>query len=436
MRTAVLSALITVLVLAEVACERDELVGVDPRSAPGQSASTRESILSPEDLPAWIDSVFSGFTGSGVASYVQVEEGTPELVSRGLLRFSRIQDSAFVVDTISSALGFDSARVVLDVNDERTVLAGIGTTLQLRAIGEEWDEATASWEFAVDSPGVSVPWSGGPGGTLGAVLSEVTLDEITDSIVLPLGERSDSLVRLWNDTSQTNTGLALVVADSGRVVVFNSAAGTPRLQYQLIPETRPDTAVEFRSFSSAETFIFDRSALALPVGQLRLGGVDGARIFTQLTLSDSVDVRGSPQRFRLRGSTVNKAELRLRSLAPADPPFAAEAVFNTSTFELADDFLVYGAKTPVGDRISSGGVIIDPDSLTAGSTVAIDITELVQAWSDTPEDSTPGPIRLVFRANPEATTFGFWRFGSLEGPPNLRPVLRLVFTPPTEFELP
>ncbi len=142
------------------------------------------------------------------------------------------------------------------------------------------------------------------------VVSEVTLEEVADSVVLPLGERSDSLVRLWNDTVQANTGLALMVADSGRVVVFNSAAGTPRLQYGLIPETQPDTVIEFRSFSSAETFIFERSPLMLPAGQLRLGGVDGARVFAQLRLSDSVDVLGSTRRFRLRGSTVNHAELR------------------------------------------------------------------------------------------------------------------------------
>ncbi len=236
---------VTLLVAAAfsvVACQREELLSVDPGEAPGFASPTLEALLDPGSLESWIDTVHFGFGKPSRSTFMLGEDGSADLTSLGLFRFNApIQDTVFSQDTMSAAAGFDSLRVVLSVDTARTFLSSLGTTLQLLSVEQQWDNSSTNWEFAVDSPGVAEPWSAGPGGSLGEVLSEVRLEEKPDSIIFDLTAYSDSLLRRWNDTTQENTGLALVVADSGRVVV-----GIPRLHYNIIPELDPDTSVQLR----------------------------------------------------------------------------------------------------------------------------------------------------------------------------------------------
>jgi hypothetical protein len=326
---------------------------------------------------------------------------------------------------------FDSARVIFDLDSTRTVLATGGTTIQLRAVDQDWDPGSANWENAVDSAGSVVAWTAGPGGSFGVVLGETTLTEAVDSVVIELGAASDSLLSLWNDTAQANTGLAVVVGDSGRAVLQ-----VPRLQYDLVPEANPDTAIELRALATQGTFIFDPSAPSGSSGVVRVGGVSSWRAFLDLTLPDSLPVLGSPEKVPLRGATVSRAELVLVSLEPPAAPFAAEQTFTGIVFDLADDFTVLGAKTPVGNAVPGSEFAVRPDSLQSGSTLAINITAEIQAWANVPPDSAVPPIRLLVRARPEATTFGFWEFGAADGDPGFVPYLRIVFTRPTEFVFP
>jgi hypothetical protein len=423
------------------ACQREELVSVDPEEAPGLSTPTLEALLLPEDMHRWVDTVFSGFSAPSGATFILGEAGSTELTSRGLVRFrAPIQDSVFAFDTVSAALRFDSLRFELNVDTVRTILASTGTTLQLRAVLDEWDNRTADWELAVDSPGVSTPWSTGAGGAFGDVLSEVVLESDDDTIaIFDLTAFSDSLLRLWNDTTQANTGFAVVVADSGHVVL-----GIPRLLYNIIPEAAPDTAFEVRCPSTTsvyycfplKTFIFDRSAVPPSQGVLRLAGIDGWRSFSEIVIPDSIPVAGYAAPVPIRGSTINRAELYLTSLDPPVQPFAAEDDFDATAYELVDDFRVLGAKTPVGRLVREALLEIDPNSLGADSLLAINITTLVQQWASVPRDSVALPIRFVLKAEVEGTTFGYWDFGGVGGDPASVPYMRIVFTPRAVFAFP
>ncbi len=420
---------LAILATSLAACEREEILSVDPGDAPGTAAATLEALLGPSDINQWVDTVFPGFASARNSAFLLLEEGTPTLTSRGLMRFTNIQDSVFAFDTTSAALRFDSARVVVSVDTLRTRLATGGTTLRLVALEQEWDVRTATWEFAVDSPGASVPWAGGPGGTLGQSLGETVVDEEADSVVFDLGTASDSLIRAWNDTTLANPGLALVVGDSGRL-----ALQVPRLRYAIVPEIQPDTTFTLSAFA-VRTYIFDQVPPPVAPGRLRIGGVQGWRSFTELILPDSVPVSGSTGKARLRGATVNKAELLLTSADRPAEPFAAEQPFFLIAFRLGDDFRVFGPKTPVGAVIANSVVRLAPDSLVADPVLALDITARVRAWAAVPANTVPLPIRLVIRATEEASNFGFWELGSARDPA-LAPVLRIVFTPATDFRLP
>ena len=438
-----ISALAMVACLG-LACSRDELLNVDPEEAPGFVIPTVEVVLTPDEVEQWIDSVFGGFNNASTTFFMLAEKAT-DLESRPMLIFNApIQDTVFFFDTASAALDFDSLRLIVSIDTTRdNAIASAGTTLQLWSIDQGWDPSSAIWTSAVDSPGVQVPWTAGPGGTLGRVLDEVTLTAITDttgtvtdSIVFDLSEYTESLLNNWNDTSQVNTGLAMVIADSGSLFLQ-----APRLQYYIVPELNPDTALEVRcpSLTSivrclpATTYIFDNSAQPPPVGVLQMGGVDGWRSFVQLFLPDSVVLGDSAEHFSMRGATINKAEYVITSLAAPAQPFGAEAGFDATAYELADNYTVLGPKTPVGARVAGSQFRIQPDSLESGDPIAIDLTRQVQAWADIPFDSVVPPITFMFRAFPEGSTFGYWNFGAVDGDSASRPVFRIVFTPTREF---
>ncbi len=420
---------LAILSVSLAACQREEILSVDPEDAPGTSAPTLEALLGPSDITTWVDTVFSGFASPLTSSFLLIDEGTPTLTSRGLFRFQNVQDSVFTFDTTSAALRFDSARVVLNLDTLRTRLATGGTTLRLLAMDQEWDVRTATWEFAVDSPGARIAWTGGPGGTLGQQFGEALIDEETDSIVFDLGAASDSLIRAWNDTTLANPGFALVVGDSGRL-----ALRVPRLRYAIVPVLDPDTTFTLSAFA-ARTYIFDRMPPALPAGRVRVGGVQGWRWFTELTLPDSIPVSGTTARALLRGASINKAELLLTSPGRPADPFAAEQPFFLIALRLVDDFRVFGPKTPVGAAITNSVVQLAPDSLDVDPVLAIDVTTRIRSWATVPAGTVPLPIRLVIRSTEEASNFGYWELGGA-GEPAIAPILRIVFTPPTDFKLP
>jgi hypothetical protein len=423
-----LSLLVTALAL--LACEREGTIIVDPGGPPGRGAPTREVLVTPA-ITDWIDSTFSGFAGPANATFLQLQEDANLLSSRGLIRFGFIEDSVFISDTLSGAQRFDSARIVLTIDTTRTLLASNGTTVRIVDVTQNWDRGTASWENAVDSVGVEVPWFGGPGGSFGAVLGDTTLTELSDSLVIWLDVDTDSLLRDWLDTTTVNRGIGLMVEDSGRATLQ-----LPRIHYNVIPEFEPDTAIQLRVLASDGTFIFDTPLDPSTGGLLRVGGVKGWRSFLQVVIPDTVPEPGTGDPLAVRGATINKAELFLISREPPPPPFGADQNFSATAYALVDDFTELGAKTPVGGLIAGSDVELQVDSLVAGDTIMINVTGVVQAWSNVPLDSVPQPLRLSIRGLFEATTFGFWDFGAADGDPQLAPVLRIVFTRETEFTLP
>ncbi|UCC84790.1 MAG: hypothetical protein JSW46_07675 [Gemmatimonadota bacterium] len=439
MRVRIFPVRLAIAALILVACERDELVDVDPEVAPGPSSPTLETLLGTNVLSDWADTTFGGFTRAGVTGYIQVVGGAPVGTTRGLLQYDVIEVTVRIPGIVSAVETYDSARVVMEVDSAQTFLPAAGMMiLQLVEVQQEWD-VSATWEFAVDTLGVAVPWSGGPGGSLGpTILAEDTLElivtdtttEMPDSLVFWLGEASDSLLKLWVDSLEVNTGLAVVVADSGHTRLTGA-----RLNYNMIPVDRPDTAVVASSASTAGTFIYDPTGTENIEGILRVGGIEGWRTYTQFVIPDSVPVLGSTDTYPLRGSTINKAELLLVSVDQRSPPFQAEDPFQTLTYELADDFLVFGPKTPVGNRVGAGDVLVVPDSIAVGDTVRFELTRLLAVWSGVSQDSVP-LLRFVVRPASAAATFGFWEFGAIDGDPGFTPSLRIVFTPPVGFSLP
>ena len=102
--------------------------------------------------------------------------------------------------------------------------------------------------------------------------------------------------------------------------------------------------------------------------------------------------------------------------------------------KLMTDPFIWGAKTPIGSSLG-GFSIMEPDSLTAGVPLSIDVrSELIRALSG-PADSI-GTIRVGMRSDPDGQSLGYWEFGSVRSSAAFRPELLIIFTPPAEFGIP
>jgi hypothetical protein len=427
------------LAAAAGACTDKDLAVTEPGRAPGTSAATREVFLRASDFGAggWFDTTLVGFATPDAAAFLLAAEESG-FRSRALLRFTSIPSQVAIGDTLREAREFVQARLLVRPDSARSSFPN-GGVLSLYDAEQAFDALTATWTFAVDTPGGRVPWSQ-PGGALGAPIASAAFgptafrdtvvvdgDTILGFIVLPFGARSDSLLRAWGDTANPHPGLVLAVEAAGDARVEFLV---PVLQYRIVPDVSPDTSVRASTSPSAATFIFD-PPLPEPGPRLGVGGLPAARAYVEVRLPDTVSVDG--EQVRLRGVTVNRADLLLTS-RPLDPPHALEREVTLRAFRVADDVRRFGPKTPLGAEVGEAVRRLAPDSLAEGATLRVPLTSLVQAWASTPPDSTPLPLRVVLRAEPEAAAIGRAAFAGAGEPGE--PVLRIVFTPPTEFTLP
>ena len=424
-------------------CGDRDITSSDPSNPPGQGAGTLEVFLSASDFAAgdWFDTTLAGFArAADAASHVVAAES--DFQSRSLLRFTTLAQRAFVNDTLREALGFFNGRFVIRLDTARSSLAG-GGVLSLYDSETTFDARTATWTFAVDTPGMQVAWSV-PGGALGTPIASDTFDlsvetdtVIVDAdtlvgvLVLPLGAATDSLLRAWSDTLDRHPGLVLALETTAGDVRFGFPV--PALQYDVRPDGPVDTLIAFSQLPLIRTFIFDFSPPRPEPGDslLALAGFPAARAYFDVRPPDSVVVDGALR--PLRGSFIARAELQLTS-RPLASPYASTRAIAVRTFLANDDVRVFGEKTPLGGAIPEGRATVEPDSLPDGERFTVGLTSLLARWADTPPDSVPEPLRFVLRADPEAVGVGNWTFaaaGRLG-----EPVLRIVFTPRTEFELP
>jgi len=66
--------------------------------------------------------------------------------------------------------------------------------------------------------------------------------------------------------------------------------------------------------------------------------------------------------------------------------------------------------------------------------VRFDFTSLMTRWAAAPDSF--GTFTVGVRFQPDVQSLGFWDFGSVESDPALRPFVRIVLTPPSDFDIP
>lgn len=421
--TGLLALCVSVAVLAG-ACTEDSLTGPGPEEGEKDAAETVELALTPSQMATWRDTTFTGFAVSSDAPFVFLANG-PDLRSRALLRYL-VADSAVVDDDTLGIAEYVDGRVRLVLDTARTTVPEDGVTFRVFPLTRSFTSSEATWEQAADGES----WTD-PGGDFADEVGRLEIAEPTDSVLtdtldIPLGSDTDSLLTAWS-ASDGEPGLAALVDTEGARVQVREAI----LDFEARPEGR-DTLVggAVATFGNRlpSTFISEPSAPPPGNDRLRVGGLPASRLY--LSFRPPLEVDGE----RIEGSTVNRAEIVLRPASPPSEPFALAHTVDAAAVRLLADPFELGPGTPIGGALEGGNITLDPDSLAAGSAIRFELTDEITRWASNPDSA--GSLGVAVLLRPDAQTLGFWEFGSSSSAAGLQPFLRVLFTPRTEFDVP
>ena len=415
---------IVALAAAAAGCTEEGLTGVEGEEPPGQAADAVSVSLTVDQLPVWSDTTYTGFATIGASPFLLAAD-QPPLETRSLFRIGSVPDSigGQPIDTTGSM----SLRVVADT--ARSVFSGDSATLELYSLSRDFTASEATWERA----SAGTPWDSA-GGDLADRLADLRFrfgaeaDTATsDTLRMPFGGDPDSLLTAWADSGSVPPLALLMRGDGNRMVIRQVALEIDAKNADM------DSLERLTALASASTFIHDPELP--PVGErLRAGGLPSSRFYFAFRPPDSIE--GMP----IRGARVNRAELIFHPVGDPDSPFRPPVTLSALPTRLLADPMVYGPRTPIGNPVGGGSVqsaalTLDPDSLAAGRPLKIRVTDLVQTWADAPPGAI-GTFQVGLRPLPDGQDLGFWDFGSMEAADGMKPELRILITPPTDFSLP
>ncbi len=399
------------------ACSEAGLVSAPGGDTPGSAAETREVIVPVSEFGTWRDSTFGGFATPSTTSWILAAQDSA-LQSRALLRFAAVPDTVIINAQLLPIDSVGGILVRFGADTARSSLPGDSVTVSVFTLDRHFDPDEAEWGRAAAGD----PWPGG--GALVRRLGRQSIPTSVDTFTVGVRGDADAFYEEWRDAGSPPS-MAVTVDGTGNRLFLRNAV----LEFLASPPEQ-DTLASATSVVEERTSIYDPPQA--PVGRsLRLGGVPSSRAYFAITPPDSVD--GLP----LRGSQINRADLLLWPLPGGSSVFRPRGPLGVVALQLLGDPFELGAKTPVGQALAGGQVFrLDPDSVAAGRPLEVDVTELFAQWARFPEDST-AVFRLGLRPVPDGARFGYWDFGSVGADSSaLRPMVRLLFTPPTSFELP
>lgn len=406
-------------------CTEEALTGPGPDEGDRPPSSTVELVVPADEMRVWRDSTFTGFALPTDAPFLLLAD-EPPFRSNTLVRYTGVPDSV-EVDSVDHAVEeFVSGQLRVVVDTARSRVGGGNVTLRFFSLGQRFDPEEADWTRAAEGR----TWSS-PGGDFETELGSVDLSGFDDSalgdtVVISLRDAvTDSILQEWaSGNGQPGAGLRLDGEDTRLTVLAAD------LRMEIAP-AELDTTVRRTAngvpTAIPSTFIFDPPPPG-PGSDLRLGGLPANRFYLEFDPPRTVDG------IDLLGARINRAELVFPPLSSPPPGYVWTHPVRATGIELGADPFELGARTPIGDTLQSGSVAVNADSLATGSPVRFGFTNLMSRWASNPD--SVGTFRVGVRLRPDTQGIGFWDFGSEESPAAVRPFLRIVVTPPSDFDVP
>lgn len=398
------------LVLAALAgCENDVPTAVGEAGFPaGQRPTTIDAVLPGAEFVR-AATTFSGFADVRTLPYLlAANQFDGALTAHALIRYTGYPASAT----------FGAGRLVGTVDTAATVPRA-PITLQLFSLVQPFDSATVSWRFAVDRPGLQVPWRT-PGGTVGRLLAEAQF--VPGDTV-----RRDSIVFSIDSLTVQRLAEGEIAGLLVRSSEVNSRVELSGLSLESVARRagRPDSV--FTLTRGTQTFIFTPEVPTLP-GVLRTGGPAAARTVLRLGLDRRVSTCRPPatapgcREVPLREVTLDRVSLLLD---PVPVPLGFRPVRRAvlQVRRVLEPEL--GRLAPLGEVLAEDTVPAAAFAAPGSAPVAIELTgavrELIAAEA--------AEVTLALIGNPNNADFGLLWF---DRPPRLR----LLYTVPPTLRLP
>ncbi len=357
-------------------------------------------------------------------------EGDGGLEAATLLRFGSYPRVASLPDTAGttrpdSSLTFLSGRIVARFDTVGSVAPG-PVRIRAHEVREPWDDASATWDFAVDTPGARVPWSR-PGGGFADEIGSAVWDPTSGDTVALLVDSAH--VASWADTTRTAPGIRLSTDAAGARLQLRSAL----LWIETLPSIDPDTLIEVRPPTETTTFVYAPTPPA-PDGWLRVGGAPAWRTVLDLnlprTLSDHAELcRALPCPVALAEERVSYAALRLAARAPR-PAFAPSDTLSMDLRMVTlPDIL---PKSPLGpSTIGFAGISLPPEWFAApgGRVVEVPVTGLVRDLlrGETADgEAVTQTVALLSTIEPLSIEYATFEGTASERAPELRLILNFA----------
>ncbi|NNF26854.1 MAG: hypothetical protein HKN73_06535 [Gemmatimonadetes bacterium] len=420
-----LGALALALILG--ACQQELPTAQDPNLLP-IDVTTVEARLSFSEF-AEAARIFGGYgRASELGSAVIANQFGGELDAATLLRFSGYPSVAQVLDTTGttrpdSSLTFLSGRIVLRLDTLESVHSG-PVEFTAHALSEEWDGLTATWESAIDSAGVTVPWSAPGGGALTPIATATWDPAQGDSVDIVV---DSAQVAAWADTTDQSRGVRISTTDPGVRMKVNSAL----FWLETLPSINPDTLIEVLATNRAFTFIYDPRP---PVDstELRVGGAPAWRSILDLAipsaLNGPVDLCAEVScPVALTPEVISFAALRLTTRTPPASFAPSDTLSLDLRSVLAPDLL---PKSPLGPtQVGLVGELLEPELFgsEAGTVIEIPVTGLIRdiVRGET-LDGNPVSSSVALLSLFEPLSLQFLSFDGAGAP--AEPVLRIILT--------
>ncbi len=346
-----------------------------------------------------------------------------------LIKFTSLPDSFYAIEDANLILSIKNI-YNFDIIDNTTLKIG-------RIISENWYESTALWNESTDSTswfGTEFSLFDGDDFELISDL-EMTLEE--DSLVIDIPEY---LIEYWIDADTLNFGLALFTPDNDCFLEINSSENgnddlKPFITYEY-RETVDDTLITNTVYASHDITIFytDDEFTTFP-DQLILSDMQPIKMFMKFEVPDSLftstmeNIVEDTTLFMQR-LTINKAELILYNSGNNQYPIGGTIYIDP--YIVTTDTVNLNYTDPYSPFMSSDDyedIYISSSSDSLGTEeFIIDITKILQKLTAGEYENHGIMLKSIY----ECRDFMHLEFETeLE---DKKPEIRIIFTPPFDFE--